>query len=152
MSNTLGIVKPDGVRRKLVGTVISRIERAGLELRGLKVVQLDRERAEQFYDMHRDKPFFRSLVEFMTSGPVVLMVIGGHRAIDRWRDLMGATDPARARYGTVRREFGTSIERNVVHGSDSPESARREVSFFFADDDVLPKEARPRGAEARRGR
>lgn len=144
MSNTLGIVKPDGVRRKLVGTVISRIERSGLVLRGLKVVQLDRERAEQFYDMHRDKPFYRSLVEFMTSGPVVLMVIGGHRAIDRWRDLMGATDPARARYGTIRRELGTSIERNVVHGSDSPESARREVSFFFADDDVLPKEARPR--------
>ena len=144
MSNTLGIVKPDGVRRKLVGDVIAKIERAGLVLRGLKVVQLDRERAEQFYDMHRDKRFFRSLVEFMTSGPVVLMVIGGHRAIDRWRELMGSTDPAQARYSTIRREYGTSIERNVVHGSDSPESARREVSFFFADHEVLPKEPGPR--------
>jgi nucleoside-diphosphate kinase len=144
VANTLGIVKPDGVRRKLVGDVISRVERAGLVVRGLKVVQLDCERAERFYDMHRDKPFFRSLVEFMTSGPVVLMVVGGHRSIDRWRELMGATDPARARYGTIRREYGTSIERNVVHGSDSPESARREVSFFFTDDEVLPKEARSR--------
>ena len=145
MANTLGIVKPDGVRRGLVGTVIHRIERAGLVLRGLKVLQLEREQAERFYEMHEDKPFYRSLVTFMTSGPIVVVVIGGHRSIERWRELMGATDPAKARYGTLRREHGTSVERNVVHGSDSAESARREVAFFFSEHEVLAKEAHQHG-------
>jgi nucleoside-diphosphate kinase len=140
MANTLGIIKPDGVRRKLIGRIIERIERDGLIIRGLKVLKLSRDRAEQFYAVHEDKPFYRPLIEFMTSGPIVVLVIGGHRSIERWRDLMGHTDPAKAKYNTIRREFGTSIEKNVVHGSDSTETARREVAFFFTDDEVLPKE------------
>ncbi|MBN2430590.1 MAG: nucleoside-diphosphate kinase [Acidobacteria bacterium] len=140
MANTLGIIKPDAVRRRLVGRIIQRIEQEGLILRGMKVQRLSPEQARRFYAVHENKPFYKSLVDFMTSGPVVLMVIGGHRSIERWRDLMGATDPAKAKYNTIRREFGTSIERNVVHGSDSPETARFEVGFFFRDDEILPKE------------
>jgi nucleoside-diphosphate kinase len=140
MANTLGIIKPDAVRRKLVGKVISRIEAAGLTIRGLKVVRLTRRQAESFYAVHGDKPFFRPLVEFMTSGPVVVLVIGGHRSIERWRDLMGATDPAQAKYNTIRREYGTSIEKNIVHGSDSETTARAEIAFFFKDEEILPKE------------
>jgi nucleoside-diphosphate kinase len=140
MANTLGIIKPDAVRRRLVGRIIHRIEQAGLILRGMKVLRLSPEQARRFYAVHENKPFYKSLVEFMTSGPIVVMVIGGHRSIERWRELMGATDPAKANYNTIRREFGTSIERNVVHGSDSPETARVEVGFFFSDDEILPKE------------
>lgn len=140
MANTLGIIKPDGVRRRLAGEVIGRIEKAGLVLRGLKVMRLSCEQAERFYAVHDSKPFFHSLVKFMTSGPIVVMVIGGHRSIERWRDLMGATDPAKSKYGTIRREFGTSVEKNVVHGSDGEATARQEISFFFSDDEVLPKE------------
>jgi nucleoside-diphosphate kinase len=141
LANTLGIIKPDGVKRKLVGQVLGRIERSGLILRGLKVLRLTKPQAEQFYAVHESKPFYRTLVEFMTSGPIVVMVIGGHRSIERWRDLMGATDPAKAKYNTIRREFGTSVEKNVVHGSDSEATARTEVSFFFNDDEILPKDA-----------
>jgi nucleoside-diphosphate kinase len=140
MANTLGIVKPDGVKRKLVGSVIDKIEKSGLVIRGLKVLRLSRDRAEKFYAVHSDKPFYKSLVEFMTSGPIVVMVIGGHDSIGRWRDLMGATDPAKAKYNTIRREYGTSIEKNVVHGSDSAANAKIEVSFFFSEDEILPKE------------
>jgi len=140
MANTLGIIKPDAVKRKLVGNILSKIETSGLILRGMKVVKLDKEEAQRFYAVHESKPFYKSLVEFMTSGPVVVMVLGGHGSIERWRDLMGATDPAKAKYNTIRREFGTSVEKNVVHGSDSPETARTEVAFFFRDDEILPKE------------
>lgn len=140
MANTLGIIKPDGVRRKLVGKIISKIEDAGLILRGMKALRLTREEAEKFYAVHEGKPFFRSLVEFMTSGPIVVVVIGGHDSIERWRDLMGATDPAKAKYNTIRREYATSIEKNVVHGSDSVATAKTEVAFFFNEDEVLPKE------------
>ena len=139
MANTLAIVKPDGVRRKLVGAIISRIERADLVLRGMKVLQLSKDKAERFYAVHEDKPFFKSLVEFMTSGPIVVIAIGGHGSVERWRRLMGATDPAKARYGTIRREYGTSVERNVVHGSDSAPTATAEVAFFFSNDEILPK-------------
>jgi nucleoside-diphosphate kinase len=140
VANTLGIIKPDAVRRKLVGSIISRIEKAGLVLRGMKVLRLSTEQAEQFYAVHEGRPFYRSLVKFMTSGPIVVLVIGGHRSIERWRELMGATDPARARYNTIRREWGTSVEKNVVHGSDSPETAVAEVAFFFEAGEILPKE------------
>lgn len=140
MANTLGIIKPDAVKRKLVGNILSKIETSGLILRGMKVVKLNKEEAQRFYAVHESKPFYKSLVEFMTSGPVVVMVLGGHGSIERWRDLMGATDPAKAKYNTIRREFGTSVEKNVVHGSDSPETARTEVAFFFRDDEILPKE------------
>jgi nucleoside-diphosphate kinase len=140
MANTLGIVKPDGVRRKLVGTVLSRIERAGLIIRGLKTLRLSRQQAEKFYAVHEGKPFYKPLVEFMTSGPIVVMVIGGHGSIEHWRELMGATDPAKAKYNTIRREHATSIEKNVVHGSDSPATAKSEIAFFFDEDEILPKE------------
>ena len=140
MSNTLGIIKPDGVRRGLVGKIIQKIENADLILRGLKIIRLSNEQARKFYFVHEGKPFFNSLVEFMTSGPIVVIVIGGHRAIERWRDLMGHTDPAKAKYNTIRREFGTSIEKNVVHGSDSEATAKKEVAFFFDEKEILPKE------------
>jgi len=140
LANTLGIIKPDAVRRKLVGKIITRIEDAGLILRGMKVLKLTREEAERFYAVHENKPFYRPLVEFMTSGPIVVLVIGGHGSIERWRDLMGATDPAKAKYNTIRREYATSIEKNVVHGSDSVATAKTEVAFFFDEDEILPKE------------
>lgn len=140
MANTLGIIKPDGVRRKLIGTVLSKIENSGLTLRGMKVRHLSKDDAEKFYAVHKEKPFYKSLVEFMSSGPIVVLAIGGHGSIERWRDLMGATDPAKAKYNTIRREFGTSIENNVVHGSDSPETAKTEIAFFFSEDEILPKE------------
>ena len=140
MANTLGIIKPDGVRRRLVGTVLSRIENSGLILRGLKVLRMSKDDAERFYAVHEGKPFYKTLVEFMSSGPIVVLAIGGHGSIERWRELMGATDPAKARYNTIRREFGTSVEKNVVHGSDSPETAKTEIAFFFREDEVLPKE------------
>ena len=140
MANTLGIIKPDGVRRKLVGTVLSKIESSGLILRGMKVLRLNKDDAEKFYAVHEGKSFYKPLVEFMSSGPVVVLAIGGHGSIERWRDLMGATDPAKAKYNTIRREYGTSIEKNVVHGSDSPETAKTEIAFFFREDEILPKE------------
>jgi len=140
MANTLGIVKPDGVRRKLAGKIISRIENTGMIIRGLKVLKLSRTEAQKFYAVHEGKPFFNSLIEFMTSGPIVVMVIGGHGSIERWRDLMGATDPAKAKYNTIRREFATSVEKNVVHGSDGPDTAKMEISFFFKEHEILPKE------------
>jgi len=142
LANTLGIIKPDGVRRKLIGRVIERIEREGLVIRGLKALRLSRDRARQFYAVHEGKPFYNGLVEFMSSGPIVVMVIGGHEAIGRWRALMGATDPAKASYNTLRREFGTSVEKNVVHGSDSEATARTEIAFFFSDDEILPKDVK----------
>jgi nucleoside-diphosphate kinase len=142
LANTLGIVKPDGVRRKLIGRILTRIEEAGLIVRGLKVLKLTKVGAERFYAVHEGKPFYKSLVAFMTSGPIVVMVIGGHGSIERWREVMGATDPAKAKYNTIRREYGTSIEKNVVHGSDSPETARTEVAFFFREDEILPKETK----------
>jgi len=140
MANTLGIIKPDGMRRKLVGKVVSRIEDSGLIIRGMKAVRLTREEAQRFYAVHEGKPFFKPLIEFMTSGPIIVMVIGGHGSIERWREVMGATDPAKAKYNTIRRDWGTSIEKNVVHGSDSPVTARSEVAFFFRDEEILPKE------------
>ena len=140
MANTLGIIKPDGVKRRLTGKVISKIEEAGLIIRGMKAVRLTREDAQRFYAVHEGKPFFKPLVEFMTSGPIIVMVIGGHGSIERWREVMGATDPAKAKYNTIRRDWGTSIEKNVVHGSDSPATARSEVAFFFRDEEILPKE------------
>jgi nucleoside-diphosphate kinase len=140
VANTLGIIKPDAVRRKLAGKIIAKIEQSGLILRGMKIVRLSKDQACRFYAVHESKPFYKSLVEFMTSGPVVVMVLGGHGSIERWRELMGATDPAKAKYNTIRREFGTSVEKNVVHGSDSEATANAEVSFFFRDDEILPKE------------
>ena len=129
---TLAIIKPDGVARNLVGEIIHRIESSGLAIKALKMMHLSKSQAEGFYAVHREKPFFASLTSFMSEGPVVLMILSGEGAIRRWRDLMGATDPAKANAGTIRKDFGQSIERNTTHGSDAPETAAFETAYFFS--------------------
>jgi nucleoside-diphosphate kinase len=131
MEQTLSIIKPDGVARGLVGKVIQRIESLGLTIAAMKMVHLNRAQAEGFYAVHRARPFFESLTAFMSSGPAVVMVLQGDNAIARWRDLMGATDYRKAAEGTLRRELATDIEKNVVHGSDAPETAAFEIAYFF---------------------
>ena len=128
---TLVLVKPDGVERKLVGEVISRIERKGFKLVALELRTLDRATAETHYGEHKDKPFFKDLVDFITSGPLVAAVIEGNEAISACRSMMGATNPANAAMGTIRGDFATETQFNVSHGSDSPESAAREIKLFF---------------------
>jgi nucleoside-diphosphate kinase len=131
MERTLVLVKPDAVRRNLVGEVIRRFEVDGLTIRALKMVYLERREAEGFYQVHRGRPFFSSLTQFMSSGPTVAMVLEAPDAIVRVRKLMGATDPTKAEPGTIRKDLATSIEQNAVHGSDSPESAAYEIPYFF---------------------
>ena len=132
LQRTLAIVKPDGVEKNLVGEVIRRFEKDGLRVVALRMTRLDEQEAEGFYHVHRERPFFRSLVGFMTSGPIVPVVLEGEDAIARVRRLMGATDPARADAGTLRKDFAASIERNIVHGSDAPETAAFEIGYFFS--------------------
>jgi len=129
---TLAIIKPDAVARKLAGTIIQRIEDQGFTIRAMKRVALTRRDAEGFYAVHRQRPFFASLTEFMSSGPAVVLVLEADDAIKKWRTLMGATDPAKADPGTLRKEFAESIERNATHGSDAPETAAYEIGYFFA--------------------
>lgn len=131
LERTLGIIKPNAVSRNLIGEILSRVERAGLKIVDMKMLTLDKTKAQGFYDIHRERPFFKSLVTYMTSGPVVVFAMEGPGAIKIWRDLMGATDPKKAAPGTIRRDFGESIERNATHGSDSPETAQVEVDYFF---------------------
>ena len=134
---TLAIVKPDAVDRRLVGQIIHRIEASGFQIRAMRRVQLSKPEAEGFYAVHRTRPFFGSLTEFMSSGPAVVMVLEGDEAIKRWRALMGATDPANAEAGTLRKEFAESIERNATHGSDAPETAAYEIGYFFPGIDLV---------------
>ena len=134
---TLAIIKPDGVERKLTGTIIQRIEDAGFSIRALRRVHLSRHEAEGFYAVHRERPFFASLTAFMSSGPAVVMVLEAPDGIKKWRTLMGATDPAKADPGTLRKEFAESIERNATHGSDAPETAAYEIGYFFAGVDLV---------------
>ena len=131
--STLLIVKPDGVRRHLIGEVLRRAEEAGLTIEDLRMETITRERAEEHYGEHRDKPFYAELVDFITGGPVVVARVTGNDAIALWRDLMGPTDPADAPPGTIRGDLATIITENVVHGSDSPESAARELKLFFGE-------------------
>jgi nucleoside-diphosphate kinase len=131
MERTLAIIKPDGVARGLIGKVIQRIEGLGLKIAAMKMVHMSRLQAQGFYAVHRDRPFFQDLTAFMSSGPAVVMVLEGENAIARWRELMGATDFRKAAEGTLRREFATDIEKNVVHGSDAPETAAFETGYFF---------------------
>jgi nucleoside-diphosphate kinase len=131
VEQTLAIIKPDGVARNLIGEIIHRIESSGLIVKALKMTQLSKTQAEGFYAVHREKPFFGSLTSFMSEAPVVLMILSGENAIRRWRDLMGATDPAKAAAGSIRKDFGKSIERNTTHGSDAPETAAFETAYFF---------------------
>lgn len=137
MERTLVIIKPDAVSRGQVGEVLQRFEKEGLKIRGLKMVILEKGEAERFYHVHRERPFFESLCEFMSSGPVVVGVLEGERAVARVRQLMGTTNPSEAEVGTIRRELGSSIERNAVHGSDSLESASEEIPFFFNQLEIL---------------
>lgn len=136
LERTLSIVKPDGVEKNLIGEVVRRFESAGLRIAGARMLRLSRRQAEGFYAVHQARPFFASLVEFMTSGPCFVMVVEGDGAILKVRDLMGATDPGKAAPGTIRKDFASSIERNVVHGSDGSDTARFETGYFFAELDL----------------
>lgn len=139
LERTLSIVKPDGVRKNLIGEVYRRFEKAGLKVVAARMQQLTQPQAEAFYAVHRERPFYRDLVRYMTSGPVMVQVLEGHDAVARNRDIMGATDPRKAAPGTIRADFGASIEENVVHGSDAPDTAAREIAFFFAESDLCPR-------------
>jgi len=134
---TLAIIKPDAVQRRLAGKILQRIEDAGFTIRAMRRVHLSRQQAEGFYDVHRARPFFASLTEFMSSGPSVVLVLEAEDAIKKWRTLMGATDPAKADSGTLRKEFAESIERNATHGSDAPETASYEIGYFFAGVELI---------------
>ena len=128
---TLSIIKPDGVRQGDAGKILARVEEAGFKILGLRMIQMTKGHAEGFYAVHKKKPFFASLIDFMSSGPCIVMVLEKDDAIEDLRKLMGATDPAKADEGTIRKDFGSSIEANVIHGSDSAESAVTEIPFFF---------------------
>ncbi|MDY6890167.1 MAG: nucleoside-diphosphate kinase [Pseudomonadota bacterium] len=133
VERTLSIIKPDAVAKNVIGEIISRFEKAGLKIVAMQMKQLSKQDAEGFYAEHKERPFFADLVAFMTSGPVVVMVLEGENAIALNRELMGATNPKEAAEGTIRRDFAESIDANAVHGSDSPASAAREIAFFFGD-------------------
>ncbi|MBV8134837.1 MAG: nucleoside-diphosphate kinase [Deltaproteobacteria bacterium] len=137
MERTLAIVKPDAVERGHSGEILKRIEAQGLKISALKKIHLTRAQAERFYDVHKERPFYQSLCEYMTSGPVVIAVLSGEQAITRWRTLMGATDPAKAAPGTIRKDLGVDVQSNAVHGSDAPETAAREIAFFFSTTELL---------------
>jgi nucleoside-diphosphate kinase len=139
VERTLSIVKPDGVQKNVIGEVIRRFEQAGLRVVAARMQRLTRSEAEGFYAVHRERPFFRDLVAYMTSGPVVVQVLEGENAVARNRDIMGATDPKKAAPGTIRADLATSIEQNVVHGSDSQENAAREIGYFFAETELCPR-------------
>lgn len=139
MERTLAIIKPDGVKRGLIGEVISRLERQGLIIVALKMIWMTKEQAKGFYKVHAGKPFYESVTDFMSSGPCVVMVLEAKRAINTYRKLMGATDYKEAAEGTLRRDYATDIEKNVVHGSDSPQSAAFEVAYFFNELEILKR-------------
>jgi nucleoside-diphosphate kinase len=139
VERTLSIVKPDAVSKNLIGEIYKRFEGAGLQILAARMIHLTREQAEGFYAVHRERPFFNALVEFMTSGPVMVQVLEGENAIDKNREIMGATNPQEADPGTIRADFATTIDANAVHGSDAPETARTEIAFFFSDEDVCPR-------------
>ncbi len=128
---TLCMIKPDGVERNLIGAVLVRIEAAGLRIVALRKLRLSKTQAEGFYAVHRERPFFQSLVDYMSSGSIVAAVLAGDKAIVRWRDLMGATNPVNAAEGTIRKDFALDVERNTVHGSDAPDTAAQEIPYFF---------------------
>ncbi len=133
MERTLSIVKPDGVAKGLIGEVVRRFEKAGIRICAMKMLRLAPEQAKMFYAVHLERPFFSSLTEFMTSGPIVAMILEGENVIQRNRELMGATNPKDAVPGTIRRDFASDVEKNIVHGSDAPETAAQEIKFFFSD-------------------
>ena len=139
IERTLSIVKPDGVQKNLIGEVYRRFEQAGLRIVAARMMQLTQPQAEGFYAVHRERPFFRDLVRYMTSGPVIVQVLEGENAVERHREIMGATDPKKAAKGTIRADLAASIEENVCHGSDGPDTARQEIAYFFSQLDICPR-------------
>ena len=139
LERTLSIIKPDAVKKNVIGKILARFEAAGLRIVAARMMHLSREQAEGFYAVHRQRPFFRDLVQFMTSGPVLIQVLEGENAIARNRELMGATDPKKAERGTIRADFAESIDANAVHGSDSPDTASMEVAYFFPGCEVFSR-------------
>jgi nucleoside-diphosphate kinase len=139
VERTLSIIKPDAVAKNVIGEIYSRFERAGLRIVAARMLHLSRAQAEQFYAVHRERPFFADLVAFMISGPVMVQVLEGEDAIRKNRDVMGATNPKDAAPGTIRADFATTVDENAVHGSDGPDTARAEIAFFFADDQICPR-------------
>ena len=139
IERTLSIVKPDGVARNLIGEVLRRLEKAGLRIVAARMMRLSQQEAEGFYAVHRERPFFKDLVKFMTSGPVLVLVLEGEGAIAKNREVMGATDPKKAAAGTIRADLASTIDENVVHGSDAPDTAAREIAYFFREIELCPR-------------
>ncbi len=139
VERTLSIIKPDAVAKNVIGEIYSRFEQAGLRIIAAKMLHLTREQAGEFYAVHKERPFYNDLVDFMTSGPVMVQVLEGEDAISRNREIMGATNPAEAAPGTIRADFASSIDENAVHGSDGPDTARQEIAFFFSDEELCER-------------
>ena len=136
IERTPSIIKPEAVARNLIGEILQKFEKAGLKIIAVRLVRLNKEKAEEFYSVHKERPFFASLTRYMSSGPVLVSVLEGEGAISKNREIMGATDPAKAAEGTIRRQWGMDVERNAAHGSDAPETAAQEISFFFKPDEI----------------
>jgi len=139
IERTLSIIKPDAVAKNVIGEIYSRFEKGGLQIIAARMLHLTRQQAEEFYEIHKERPFYGELVAFMTSGPVVVQVLEGENAITRNRELMGDTNPAKAAPGTIRADFAATIDENAVHGSDGPETAKREIEFFFKNTEICPR-------------
>jgi nucleoside-diphosphate kinase len=139
IERTFSIIKPDAVAKNIIGEIYSRFEKGGLRIVAAKMLHLTREQAEGFYAVHKERPFYKDLVEFMTSGPVMVQVLEGENAILKNRELMGATNPQEAEPGTIRADFAKTVDENAVHGSDAPDTARQEIEFFFAEEDICPR-------------
>jgi nucleoside-diphosphate kinase len=139
IERTFSIIKPDAVAKNVIGEIYSRFERAGLKIVAAKMIHMTKEQAEGFYAEHKERPFFGALVEFMTSGPVMIQVLEGENAIAANREIMGATNPKDAARGTIRSDYAVSVDENAAHGSDSPESAAREIAYFFSEDEICPR-------------
>jgi nucleoside-diphosphate kinase len=136
---TLSIIKPDGVAKNIIGKIYSRFEKAGLSIIAAKMLHLSKEQAGEFYAVHKERPFYNDLIEFMTSGPVMVQALEGENAINKNREVMGATNPKDAAAGTIRADFAETVDENVVHGSDGPDTAKAEIAFFFQDDEICPR-------------
>ena len=139
IERTLSIIKPDGVAKNIIGNIYSRFESAGLQIIAAKMLHLSKEQAGEFYAVHKERPFYGELIEFMTSGPVMVQVLEGENAISKNREVMGATNPKDAAAGTIRADFAETVDENVVHGSDGPDTARVEIAFFFQDKEICPR-------------
>lgn len=139
VERTLSIIKPDAVAKNVIGEIYSRFEQAGLRIVAARMMQLSREQAEGFYAVHKERPFFKDLVDFMVSGPVMVQVLEGENAINKNREVMGATNPAEAAAGTIRADFASTIDENAVHGSDGPDTAKTEIAYFFSDNEICAR-------------